>query len=189
MKQAIKQVKTSAILFAWLMILSASTGAGTPFIQPRLTVKHSETQVVLTGNLNFSLSKEALDAIDNGLPLSMTTELKIVNPSKWFLDDTVWSASYHQQIQYHALSQQYLVKNMQSDYAKAFLTKSAALAALGRISDLSLTEKVKFHAAKKYELKVRSRIDINALPTPLRPLAYLSDGWKLRSEWKIWPIK
>lgn len=189
MKQAMKQVEIRAILFVWLITISMSSGASAPFVQPELTLKQTEAQIVLMGNLNFLLSKEALDAIDNGLPLSMTTELKIVNPGKWFFDNTVWVASYHQQIQYHALSQQYLVKDMQSDYAKAFLTKDAAIQALGSIKGFALTEKVEFHPMKKYELKVRSRVDINSLPTPLRPLAYLSDGWKLRSEWKTWPIR
>jgi hypothetical protein len=31
-------------------------------------------------------------------------------------------------------------------------------------------------------------LDIDALPTPLRLLAYLSDDWRLASEWYTWPL-
>ena len=32
-------------------------------------------------------------------------------------------------------------------------------------------------------------VDIEALPAPLRPVAYLSSPWRLTSEWYEWPLE
>jgi len=171
-----------------VMVVSAMAGprGEEAFIRPELTVSEDEGQILLNGNLEFSFSRAALEALDNGLPLTVTTQITINDPNKWFFNKTVWSATYSHKIQYHALSQQYLVKDMQSDYPKALLSNSTAIHALGSVEKLALVEKSLIGAIDRYELQVKSSLDINSLPTPLRPLAYLSKDWRLQSEWKTW---
>jgi hypothetical protein len=41
---------------------------------------------------------------------------------------------------------------------------------------------------ERYEGALRARLDIEALPAPLRVFAYLSDDWRLTSEWYTWPL-
>ena len=42
--------------------------------------------------------------------------------------------------------------------------------------------------SERYEGALRAWLDIEALPAPLRLLAYLSDDWPLTSEWYTWPL-
>jgi hypothetical protein len=42
---------------------------------------------------------------------------------------------------------------------------------------------------KKYVVRVRARLDVEALPSPLRPLAYLTAPWQLDSDWYQWPLR
>ena len=95
------------------------------------------------------------------------------------------------EIQYHALSQQYLVTGINASYPKAFLTQSSALTALGRINELPLIELSLLDPDAEYQVSVRSSLDSESLPVPLRPLTYLSDEWRLRTDWKRldWPVK
>ena len=37
-------------------------------------------------------------------------------------------------------------------------------------------------------MAVRSSLDINALPAPLRPMALFSANWRLSSDWTQWQI-
>jgi hypothetical protein len=39
-----------------------------------------------------------------------------------------------------------------------------------------------------YRGRLRARLDIEALPSPLRPLAYVSPSWHSTGEWYEWPL-
>jgi hypothetical protein len=43
-------------------------------------------------------------------------------------------------------------------------------------------------ADETYHLRMRADLDIESLPLPLQPLAYLGRGWKLTSGWSQWPL-
>jgi len=156
------------------------------FTQPDLSVDETASHLVLVGNLHFSLSKTAAEAMDNGLPLTMITEISLRDPQKWLLGKDIWKQQVSHQIQYHALSDQYLVRGAKSRYHKAFLSRATALDALGDIDNIKLADKSLLQSVPRYELRVNTRLDIQSLPTPLRPLAFLSSEWKLQNEWKTW---
>ena len=65
----------------------------------------------------------------------------------------------------------------------------AAIAALGEIEDLWLLEQERLEPDENYLLKVKVSLDIEALPLPLRPVAYLKPSWDLSSGWSRWPLE
>lgn len=154
-----------------------------------LNLSDDEQSLLLDGQITFNFSKAALEALENGLPLGVETEV-IVRPSgKWYWPRAIINLSYKLEIQYHALSQHYLVRAIGDEYPRAFLTLSSALEALGMIDQLALIELQKLNPDEQYEVGVRSVLDSESLPIPLRPLTYLSDDWRLRSDWERlnWP--
>jgi hypothetical protein len=40
-----------------------------------------------------------------------------------------------------------------------------------------------------YQLRLRADLEIESLPLPLQPLAYLGRGWRLTSGWTQWPLR
>ncbi|MGD9299645.1 MAG: DUF4390 domain-containing protein, partial [Thiohalocapsa sp.] len=40
-----------------------------------------------------------------------------------------------------------------------------------------------------YEVQIRVSLDIEELPLPLRPMAYLYPSWKQSSKWTKWPLE
>ena len=154
-----------------------------------LDLSEDDQSLLLDGQITFNFSKAALEALENGLPLGVDTEI-IVRPSgKWYWPRATTILSYKQEIQYHALSQHYLVRAIGDEYPRAFLTRSSALEALGTVDRLALVELQKLDLEEQYEVRVRSLLDSESLPVPLRPLTYLSEDWRLRSDWKRlnWP--
>ena len=140
--------------------------------------------LVLSGDIRFNFSRAALEALDNGLPLTLITEVELAIPNEWIWDHTVWKKLFVHEIQYHALSQQYLVKGIQAGFPRAYLTRSSALQALGKIENLEIRELAGLHRDKSYVIRVRTGLDSEALPVPLRPLTYLSDSWRLQGDWE-----
>lgn len=179
-----KGFKAALLIIALFFSASSVAAEAVAFSKPQLSVTEDQFYLVLHGNLGFTFSQAALEALDNGLPLTISTEISIVDPGKWFWNKEIWSANYSQQIYYHALSQQYLVKDIQSSYPTAALSRGAAIQALGDIKRLKLVENSVLGSMERYEVQLTTHLDINSLPTPLRPLAYLSEDWRLQGKWK-----
>jgi hypothetical protein len=172
-----------------LMQSSSLSASSDEFATLDLQLQQDEASLLLDGQITFKFSKAALEALANGLPLGVETDITIKPASKWYWPKAVASLRYKQEIQYHALSQHYLVKAIGDDYTRAFLTQSSALAALGRVDGVALIDLSRLDPEDNYEVSVRSILDSESLPVPLRPLTYLSDEWRLRSDWKrlSWP--
>lgn len=177
---------------AWLLFMSVTSVvvfAELRFAELDLQLVDDRQDIVVSGNLGLTLGKTAEEALENGLPLVFIVEAGIVMPGRLWWDKKIWSESYVLDIQYHALSDQYLVKNAQNSFPRAFLTRDSAIHALGRLDNLKLVSKSRIKDTMTSQLKMRIRLDTQALPVPLRPLAFVSEKWRLISDWKTWPLR
>lgn len=163
--------------------VSQSFASETPFVRYDIKTTSDDIRLLLDGQIEYEFSREVLEALDNGLPLVILTEVQLLLPREWFWDEKIWSQSYEHSIEYHALSQQYLVKDLQADFQRAYLTRSSALEALGLLDKLPLLELDVLHPDKTYTVRLRSGLSSEALPVPLRPLTFLSENWQLRGPW------
>ena len=142
----------------------------------------------LNAQIEYRFSKAALEALQNGVPLIVNIEMEVRRRRSWVWDETVHTLTQRFQLEYHELSQQYLVSNLNSGVRRAFPTRTAALGFMGRIQDFPLLDRSLLAKDERYEGAVRAQLDIEALPAPLRLFAYLSDDWRLTSEWRTWPL-
>ncbi|MCU7808355.1 MAG: DUF4390 domain-containing protein, partial [Candidatus Thiodiazotropha sp. (ex Semelilucina semeliformis)] len=93
------------------------------------------------------------------------------------------------QIRYHALTELYRVVDMQTGEEQSFVTQHAALYALGEIGDMLLVSRSALIPGEPYQLNLRADLEIESLPLPLQPLAYLGRGWRLTTGWTRWPLQ
>lgn len=142
----------------------------------------------LDAQIEYRFSKAALEALQNGVPLTVDIEMEVRRRRSWLWDETVYALTQRFQLEYHELSQQYLVSNLNSGERRAFPTRTAALGFMGRIQNFPLLDRSLLTEGERYEGALRAQLDIEALPAPLRLLAYLSDDWRLTSEWHTWPL-
>ncbi|MDS4025810.1 MAG: DUF4390 domain-containing protein [Candidatus Contendobacter sp.] len=142
----------------------------------------------LDARIEYRFSTAALEALQNGVPLTVEVEMEVRRRRSWLWDETVYALTQRFQLEYHALSRQYLVGNLNSGERRAFPTRSAALGFMGRIQNFPLLDRSLLTGNERYEGALRVLLDIESLPAPLRLLAYLSDDWRLASEWRTWPL-
>ncbi|MBS1173864.1 MAG: hypothetical protein H6R12_2694 [Proteobacteria bacterium] len=57
------------------------------------------------------------------------------------------------------------------------------------MKDLTLVRADALDADQTYRVEMRVALDIESLPLPLRPRAYLSPDWNLSSEWSRWRLR
>jgi hypothetical protein len=62
------------------------------------------------------------------------------------------------------------------------------LAALGHVDALPLIDAQLLDKQDRYEVQLRARLDLDALPRPLRTVAYITPDWRLVSDWYQWRL-
>jgi hypothetical protein len=171
----------------WLLVAAQASAGG-------FEVQHAQTRLVdnvylLDADLDLKFSKEALKALKNGVTLTVKIEMEIIRPRDWLWDEEIADVEARRRVRFHPLSDQYLVENLNSGVTYTYHSLNEARNALGTIKDFPLIDSYLLDPEETYELHLRAHLDIEALPTPLRPLAYLNPVWHLTSEWYEWPIE
>jgi hypothetical protein len=142
--------------------------------------------------IDYEFTDTVLDALVNGVPITLDVQVKVQRELDWPWEK-LWAEKLvnrhlRYQIRYHALASLYQVKNLDSGTEVNFATREAAVRTLGEVFELPLLDNDRLEPGKKYEVRVRASLDIEALPLPLRPLAYISPAWNLSSPWETWPL-
>jgi hypothetical protein len=139
----------------------------------------------LNARMEFEFSKEVLSAIDNGVPMVIETEIEFLKPRRYVWDKELASLEQRYQLQFHALSEQYIVRNLNSGAQYTFFTLTAALQKIGNIDHLPLIDETLLSGKDKgtYYARIRTQLGFDNLPVPLKLNALVSTSWWLGSEW------
>lgn len=159
----------------------------------RFTVLEASTRLVnevylLDARIAFDFSPEAIEALDNGVPLTVELQIEVLETSGLLWDSTVATLSQRDSLEYRALADLYLVTNLNTGELSSHTNLRAALAVLGQVANFPMLDRRLLRVGSSYSARLRARLDVEALPLPLRPMAYLSSRWDLTSEWHEWPL-
>ena len=144
---------------------------------------------LLNANFNYNFSNEAIEALEHGVPLLILVDIEILSPRWWWGDKTIADLEQGYLLLYHALSESYVVHNLNSGTQNNFISLQQSLSFLSQIKELPILDANLLDSKKDYYLRVRTHLDIESLPAPMRPLAYISSDWQLASDWYEWPLQ
>ena len=167
----------------WLLLCGT---AEAQFVVDHVDARQVGHSVRVKVDLDLSLTDAADQALSYGVPLIVVNEIELLRRG-WLWDHVAQRISERHRLRYYALSGQYVLDSDASSLS-AFRTVSDALKTIS-----SATASFKLPGKSDgyddgYVVAVRSRIDINALPAPLRPTALFSPQWQISSDWTQWPI-
>jgi Domain of unknown function (DUF4390) len=143
----------------------------------------------LNAKLHFELPDGARQAIQDGVALTLHAEIELQRARRWWLDDTVATLEQNYEVVYHALSENYLLRNVNSGEQTVFGTFDAALEALGTLHDLPVIDQSLLNPQEQYEARLRATLDVRTLPEALRMVLFWADNWRQRTDWYLWPLK
>lgn len=143
----------------------------------------------LDSRISYRLSDEVRDALHNGVEIVIALEIQVNRVRRYLPDDLVAELSQRYQINYHALTRQYLVTNLNSNARTSYPTLQVALNQLGNIEGLPILDQNLLRFDGEYLIRLRARLDIGALPAPMRLWTYLSGDWRLATPWKSWILQ
>lgn len=138
--------------------------------------------------LEIALSSQALGALRNGVPLNIELQLRVDRFRRWIWDDTIAQLKQRYRLTHHALSDRYVVTNINSGDKASFADLETALAFLGRVDRLPLIDESLLDEDGRYEAAARVTLDVKELSGPLRFLSRFWADWRISSEWYRWPL-
>lgn len=142
----------------------------------------------LNARVDYRLSQEAVNAVKNGVPLIIAMDIRVDRKRRWWLDQEVATLTQNYLLLYHALTEKYVIHNLNSGTQENYSHLDTALWSLGRVEQLPLIDANLLESGAEYDIDVRARLDIESLPAPMRPLAYISSDWQLQSDWYSWSL-
>jgi hypothetical protein len=157
-------------------------------------VKHAEIALqgdgyVLSADIVYQFSEKAMEALQNGIPLFWDLQVKIQQQRDVPWNKTLVDTAIRYRIQYHALLNMYRVRNEGNGEVYNFSTLSSALDLMSAVRDFRVIGAAELAPDKQYLCAVKVSFDREALPLPLRPIAYIDRQWYLSSDWTLWPLK
>jgi hypothetical protein len=187
--------RTSLKWFALVTLIVAVLPGRAPAAQePEIVVRSAGTVLVdkvyqLNASISYRFSNEALDALDNGVPLVVELAIEIERERDYIWNETVASLRQRYQLAYEALTQRYVVTNLNSGADTYFGSRAAAIRALGDVIHLPILDAGLLNPEDQYTVNLQASLDLDALPVPMRVVGYFSSNWRLASEWVSWPLQ
>lgn len=187
------RIGAAAVLLAgllWMLVAGAAAASGDyGFRVTRVETRLDDGTFYLDADIDYVFSPEALEALENGVPLTLSVRIHVRGTDAWIWEDSVVDARLRYAIRYKPLSERYEVYRLPGNKGHSFVTRDAAITALGEIRDLQLVGADRLEPGADYEVQIKVELDVEELPLPLRPMAYLTPAWKLSSSWSKWPLK
>ncbi|MEJ2552584.1 MAG: DUF4390 domain-containing protein [Gammaproteobacteria bacterium] len=181
-------------LMALIVGILPRAGAAAANEEPEFVIRSAGTVLVdkvyqLNARIHYRFSDEALDALDNGVPLVVELAIEIERKRDYVWDETVASLRQRYQLSYEALTQRYVVTNLNSGADNYYGSRAAAIAALGDVNHLPILDAGLLNPDEKYTVSLQASLDLDALPVPMRVIGYFSSNWRIASEWVSWPLQ
>jgi len=172
-----------------LLWLFAASAHSDEFKITQLSTRLVEGIYLMDAEIEYRFSDKAIEALQNGVPLTLDVHVQLREEGAWIWQADLLDERLRYRIRYQSLASIYQVVDMQSKSEQHFATLRAALDALGKIEDLPVVRQDQLKPGESYQLSLRTRLDIEQLPLPLRPMAYITPDWNLESDWSRWPLQ
>ena len=149
-------------------------------------VERAEGVYQLNATLDFEVVEGARAAIRDGAPFTLHLEIVVRRERSYWVDEVVATLDQSYELVYHALSDRYLVRNLNSGEQVSYATLDAALDSLRVVTNLPILDQALVRPERRHEISLRASLDVRTMPDTLRFILFWSDDWRQRSEWYTW---
>lgn len=172
----------------WLLLLACWAGlaAARDIKVEAVSSRIENGHFVLDAQLDVHLTDSTREALENGVTLEFELDTRLLRPRRFWWDGELLTATRRFLLSRHALADGYLVSEPGTDRQQTFKEIDDALRGLGALEAYDAGRIDQVPAGKHFRGRLRLRLDIEALPAPLRPIAYVSPSWRVSSGWYEW---
>jgi hypothetical protein len=189
-RERVLQLSHFMVFGAWLALFAAlpADAAEHGFNIRRADLKPdgAAKEYVLDADIDYRFSEPATDALRNGVCLGLVLHLTLKQESGWWWGGTALDEKLSFRICYHALSKLYQIFYENNENPLNFVSFNALLEAMGSVRQLPVLPASLLPQGERYRATLDVALDIESLPLPLRPVAYVTPAWHLYSPQYKW---
>jgi hypothetical protein len=143
----------------------------------------------LNARIDLPITEAVRRGLVEGVPLSLEVDLDIERVRQLLPNSSVAELTQRYRLQYNAVSARYILRNENSGEQESLGTVDEAIAHLSEVHSLPALDKALIAADRRYEGRVRARIDFGTVPFTLRLLMFWVSDWHRDSDWYAWTFQ
>ncbi len=177
-------------LLVLMALVAAAAAAQDPghFEIRKAAIERQNGVYYLNAWMQLRLSSEARQALRSGVPLTIRLDVEVLHHRRFWVDGEDAMLRQRYQLEYHALTERYVVSNLNSGDQSSFASVYAALNSLARVDMLPLIDAPLLEHDRRSYVRVRVALDSERFPGPLRLLAFWRRDWSIESDWYQCPL-
>jgi hypothetical protein len=168
--------------------LPQALAGGVEFRRVALTLSE-DGWILLDADIGFELNPTVLEALENGVPLTFETHVEMRRASAWVWESDEVEHRLRTVLRYRPLSGMYELRALHGKDRLSFATRDAAMRTLGNVVAMPVIRRDRLDLEQDYLVRLKVRLDIESLPLPMRPMAYVKRDWSLSSETWEWRMR
>jgi hypothetical protein len=138
-------------------------------------------------NVEITLNPILERSLGKGIVLYFVSELTLLRPRWYWLDEKVARSKQREALSYYALTRQYRLSR--GSLSQNFSTLKEALQVLGRLRNHPIVANSELNQDVEYIAELRVWLDLSRLPKPFQVEALSSKEWNLSSDTLQWSVK
>ena len=180
---------------AVLLCVIATLGAGPSNAQDsRLALRDvgvtvDEGVYELDARLDVELPEAARKAVESGLTLRLDYEIVVDRVRRFMLDAEVAALVQRYEVSYHALSQRWLVRNLNTGEQGDYGSLDSAMARISELRGLPILDTALLEPGPEYQGRIRAILDLSTAPDAFGWLLFWADDWSAESDWRTWTLR
>jgi len=140
-----------------------------------------------SADVEIALNPMLERALERGIVLYFVSELNLLSPRWYWLDEKVARSKQREALSYYALTRQYRLSR--GSLSQNFSTLKGALQALGRLRNRPIVANSELNQEAEYIAELRVWLDLSRLPKPFQVEALSSKEWDLSSDTLQWNVR
>ena len=143
----------------------------------------------LNARMDLPISEAVRRGLVEGVPLTLEVDLDIERVRQLLPNSRVAELTQRYRLQYNAVTARYILRNENSGQQESLGTVDEAIAHLSEVHSLPALDRALIAADRRYEGRVRGKIDFGTVPFTLRLLMFWVSDWHRESDWYAWTFQ
>lgn len=177
-------LRFAGVLLLSVMLMPAAWGQQRPVLYD-ITLTHTDHEVLLYSSLRGAFRAEILEAIESGIPMTITFYMKLYRKRGLWFDEEILSKTIQHIVKYDALKNEYRVSEINGLFSNIKVTKHRPTM-VQWMSEIEGQPLIPFHLlqpGEAYYVKVMADLKAVRSPFPLSYIPFLASLWDAGTPW------
>jgi uncharacterized protein DUF4390 len=154
-------------------------------IMHELALTHTDGEVLLYIHLQGGFHRELLEAIESGIPITVTFHMKLYRKRGLWLDEEVLSKTIKHIVKYETLKKQYRISEINGLFSSIKVTKHepTMIRWMSEIEGQPLIPFYLLQSGEEYYVKAMADLKAVESPFPISHIPFLASLWDTGTPW------